>query len=266
MGLRNALSGLTATAVALYAGDVLIEGDALGNGYAATFLLAFGLTTLGLLMLLFVREPETPRVRKPSRVRERLADLPALLRSDRSFTRYFCARALAVMGRMAVPLYAIYAASRMPLGGVQYGQLTGAFVFAQSVGNLAWGAVADRRGFRSVFLASLALWMAAAVALLHAGSYPMLLCVFSGLGLGLGGFQMSAQNLVLEFGTREQLPLRIAVANSASELVAAVGALAGGVLAVAVGQVPVIWGAVGCQAVAFLLVAVGVEEPRRRSR
>jgi predicted MFS family arabinose efflux permease len=74
---------------------------------------------------------------------------------------------------------------------------------------------------------------------------------------------MSAQNLVLEFGSREQLPLRIAVANSASELVAAVGALAGGLLAVALGQAMVIWIAVACQAVAFTLIWVGVTDPRR---
>jgi predicted MFS family arabinose efflux permease len=58
--------------------------------------------------------------------------------------------------------------------------------------------------------------------------------------------------------------LRIAVANSASELVAAIGALAGGLLAMALGQAPVIWIAVACQAVAFGLIWVGVKEPRRR--
>jgi MFS family permease len=263
MGLRNALAGLTATAVALFAGDVLIDGDALGNGYAATFLLAFGLTSVGLLMLIFVREPASPQVRERTGVLERLRDLPPLLRSDRDFTRYFSARALAVIGRMAVPLYAIYAGSRMPLGGAELGQLTGAFVFSQSVGNLAWGTLADRRGFRLVFLASLAVWMLSAVALVHTTDYAALVAVFAGIGAGMGGFQMSAQNLVLEFGSREQLPLRIAVANSASELVAAVGAIAGGVLAVAVGQVPVIWTAVACQAVAFALVYAGVKEPRR---
>jgi len=42
------------------------------------------------------------------------------------------------------------------------------------------------------------------------------------------------------------------------------GALAGGALAMAIGQAPVIWIAVACQAVAFVLVAVGVEDPRRR--
>jgi len=264
MGLRNALAGLTATGVALYAGDVLIDGNALGNGYAATFLLAFGLTTVGLLMLVFVREPESPRVREPTGVFERLRDLPALLRSDPAFTRYFSARALAVMGRMAVPLYVIYAATRIPLGGAELGQLTAAFVFTESVGNLAWGTLADRRGFRLTFLASLAVWMLSAVALVFTSDYVALLGVFAGIGLGLGGFQMSAQNLVLEFGSREQLPLRIAVANSASELVAAVGALAGGLLAVVLGQAPVIWIAVACQAVAFALVCVGVAEPRRR--
>jgi MFS family permease len=264
MGLRNALSGLTATAVALYAGEVLIEGDALGNGYAATFLLAFVLTSVGLMMLLFVREPETPHVREPTGVFQRLRELPALLRADREFTRYFAARALAVMGRMAVPLYVIYAGTRIPIGGAELGQLTAAFVFAQSVGNLGWGAVADHRGFRIVFLASLAVWMVAAIALIYTASYAVLLAVFAAIGLGLGGFQMSAQSLVLEFGSRDQLPMRIAVANSASELVAAVGSLAGGLLAVAVGQVPVIWAAVGCQAVAFTLVCASVTDPRRR--
>jgi MFS family permease len=264
MGLRNALSGLTATAVAIFAGAVLIEDDVLGNGYAATFLLAFALTSVGLLMLLFVREPETPHVRAQTGVFDRLRDLPSLLRADRDFTRYFAARALAVMGRMAVPLYIIYAGTRMEIGGAELGHLTGAFIFAQSVGNLGWGAIADRLGFRLVFLAALAVWMLAAVALIYTSQYAVLLGVFAAIGLGLGGFQMSAQSLVLEFGSRQNLPMRIAVANSASELVAAVGSLAGGVLAVAVGQVPVIWAAVACQAVAFTLVCVGVKEPRGR--
>jgi hypothetical protein len=49
LGLRNALAGATAATVAFLAGRYLIEPEALGNGYAATFLLAFGLTSLGLL-------------------------------------------------------------------------------------------------------------------------------------------------------------------------------------------------------------------------
>jgi len=264
LGTRNALAGVTAAGVAVLGGR-LVDADALGNGYATTFLLAFVLTALGLLMLLFVREPASPIVREPARVQDRLRDLPALLRSDPAFTRYFLARALATMGRMAVPFYVLYAASQMSLTGSQLGDLTGAFVLAQSAGNLLWGSIADRRGFRLVFLAALAVWIAAALLLMQTTEFAMLLGVFAGLGAGLGGFMMSAQNLVLEFGSRRNLPLRIAVANSSSEFVGAIGPILGGLLSVAFAYVAVFWTGIAFQMAAMVLVLLGVPEPRRRS-
>jgi len=76
---------------------------------------------------------------------------------------------------------------------------------------------------------------------------------------------MSAQNLVLEFGSRENLPMRIAVANSASELVAAIGAVLGGILSVTIGYTALFWIAITFQVTALLIVALSVDEPRRRS-
>lgn len=264
VGLRNALAGLTAFGVALYAGNALVERDALGNGYAATFLLAFTLTSFGLAMLLFVREPDAPEVRPASSVRDRLRDLPALLRSDRGFTFYFVARALGVMGRMAMPFYVLFAAERIEVGGERLGQFTGVFVLAMSVGNLGWGLLADRRGFRRVFLASLSTWIVAVLVLMQTSSPAGLLFVFAALGLGQGGYQMSAQNLALEFGSRRNLPMRIAVANSASELVAAIGAVLGGVIATLTSYVAVFWTAIAFQTVALVLVIWRVDEPRTR--
>lgn len=265
MGLRNALSGLTATAVALYAGRVLIGGDALGNGFGATFLLAFGLTSCGLLMLLFVREPEAPQVRRAARVGQRLRELPALLRSDHGFTRYFVARALATMGRMAMPFYILFARERLVLSGEGIGWLTAAFVAANSAASLAAGLLADRRGFRVVFLLSLSLWVAAVLLLMRAEGLSAFVGVFAVLGAGFGGFQLSAQQLVLEFGSRENLPMRIAVANSASELLAAFGALLGGLLSFAISHVAIFQIAIAFQVAALVLVTFGVPEPRRRT-
>jgi MFS family permease len=264
MGLRNALAGLSASAVALYAGKALVAGDALGNGYAATFLLAFGLTSVGLLMLLFVREPASPQVREPSRVRERLRQLPALLRSDRAFTRYFLARAMATIGRMGMPFYVLFAHDRVGLGGAQLGGISGAFILAQSFGPFLGGLIADRRGFRFVFLVALSTWMLAVLLLMNTESEAGLVVVFAALGAGLGGFQMSAQNLVLEFGSRRNLPMRIAVANSASELVAAFGAVAGGLLTFVVSFPTIFWTAIGFQFAALAIVLFFVDEPRDR--
>jgi MFS family permease len=264
MGLRNALAGITASLAALYAGPMLIAGDALGNGYAATFLFAFVLTSVGLVMLLFVREPASPQVREPARVRERLRQLPALLRSDRAFTRYFIARAMATIGRMAVPFYVLDARGRVDIGGAELGAISGAFILFQSLGPLLGGVVADRRGFRFVFLASLVTWMLAVVALMSTNGAVGLTFVFAALGAGLGGFQMSAQNLVLEYGSRRNLPMRIAVANSASDLVAAVGALLGGVLTFFVSFDAIFAIALAFQAVALVVVGFWVDEPRNR--
>jgi MFS family permease len=266
LGLRNFLAGITASAVAWAGGRYLVERNVLGNGYSVTFLLAFGLTTLGLLALLAVREPEPPRMRSPSRLLDRLRDLPELLRSDRSFTRYFIARALANMGRMAIPFYVLYAGNQIGLSGTNLAILTPCFLLANTLTNLLWGSIADRTGFRLVFLGSLGVWILSALLLMNSTQLAGFAVSFVALGAGFGGFMMSAQNLVLEFGAREDLPMRIAVANSAAELVGTVGPLLGGLLAAAGSYALVFWVAVAFQATAMVVVVLFVDEPRRRAQ
>jgi len=261
-GLRNTLGGATSIAVAAVAGSVLVERNALGDGYAATFLLAFALTSVGLCALLFVREPEPPAVREPSNALARIRELPELLREDRHFTRYFACRALGTMGRMAVPFYILYAGTRLEITGTALGHLTVALLFAQTAGNLGWGWIADRAGFRLVFIASLVVWIFAALLLLLSTGSATLLAVFAGLGAGQGGFQMAGQNMVLEFGVREDLPMRIAVVNTGTELVGAIGPLLGGIIAATWSYPAVLWLATGCQALAVATMLLFVAEPR----
>ncbi|MDJ0864879.1 MAG: MFS transporter [Myxococcota bacterium] len=263
LGLRQMLSGLIAAAVGAVGGR-LVESEALGNGYAATFLIAFVLTACGLAMLAFVREPEAPSVRPPSSFARRLRDLPRLLRGDRAFSAYLVARALGNMGRMALPFCVLFADERLGVSGAQLGQLTVAVVLGMSVPNPIWGWAADRFGFRSTLVSSLLLWIAAPLVLMQAESFGVLLAVFGALGAGQGGFMLSAQNLVLEFGMREDLPLRIAAANSASELVGTVAPLLGGGLAALWGYEVVFWSAVAAQSLALMVTVLGVSEPRHR--
>ncbi len=75
---------------------------------------------------------------------------------------------------------------------------------------------------------------------------------------------LSAQNLVLEFGEREDLPLRIAVANSASEFVGAIGPLLGAVIALSWSHEAVFCIAIAFQLASILIMLLFVDEPRRR--
>lgn len=265
MGLRNALAGITAAVVAYLGGEFLVENNLLGDGYAATFLLAFVLTSFGLAMLMFVREPQPPDVRPPSQLMDRFRELPALFREDRAYTYYFLCRALATMGRMATPFYIVFARDTIGLSGTNIGLLSTAFVAANSVSNLGWGVMADRTGYRAVFVFTLVLWIASVGAMVASDSLTGFTLAFVGIGAGMGGFQMAAQNMVLEFGSRADLPVRIAVANSAQEAVGAVGPLLGGLIAVFF-SLDILFGvAIAFQIAAIALVLSRVDEPRHRT-
>ena len=267
IGLRNFLGGLTASGVAYVGGKYLVESNAFGNGYATTFLLAFVLTAAGLTLLYLVREPEAPSVRSPVSVRERLADIPFLLTQDRAFAIYFWAQSLATLGTLALPFYVLFAGQTVGLTGGILASITLAFLFSQTVANLGWGALADRLGFKAVFVPSLLLWAGATVALVYAKEPSAILFCFVGIGAGYSGFLIAAQNMVLEFGSRADLPLRIAMVNSAQSLVQVVGAVAGGQMAQSLGFEVVFGAAVIAKLAAAGMLWFYVREPRQlRSR
>jgi MFS family permease len=264
-GMRNFLGGLTASGVAYLGGKYLVDTNAFGSGYGSTFMVAFILTSIGISALSFLREPESLTVRQPSRFRQRLRELPGLLRADPHFRRFFIARALAALGTAAVPFYAIYAGKFIHLSGATLGYLSLAFLLAQTISNLLWGKIADVWGYRLVFLLSIALWAVSTIDLMLAGSLPFFMLAFCGLGAGLGGYQVASQNFVLEFGAHHELPMLIAISDTASHFMMALAMLLGGAVAQGFDFIYVFWLAIAVKGLALLLI-LRVEEPRHRAR
>lgn len=262
-GLRNFLGGLTASGVAYLGGKYLVESNALGNGYATTFMTAFVLTSIGISALTFVREPASLSIRPQSGLWGRLREAPALLRADVHYKRFFIARALAALGTTAVPFYAIHAGKFVHLSGATLGSLSLAFLLAQTVSNLAWGAIADRRGYRLVFLISMGLWATSTVCLMLANELSLFILAFCGLGAGFGGFQLAAQNFVLEFGAHHERPMLIAISDTASHLMMAIGPLLGGMVAQHFDFAYLFAIAICVKATAMLAI-LQVDEPRHR--
>jgi MFS family permease len=263
-GLRNFLAGITSAIVAWLGGTYLIGDDPTAAGYSWTFLLAFVLTTIGLLSLLAMREPEPPTVKQKQSLKQRFGDIPQLLRDDPAFTRYFLARSLATMGRMSMPFYILYAGQSIGLTGATLGIVTFAFTISGTFSNLIWGALSDRRGFRDTFLFSIALWVASTLLLMSADGYLVTVLVFVGVGAAVQGFQNASMNLTLEFGDREDLPVRIALANMASEVAGTIGPLLGGLLAALWNYEAVFITSVVFLTIGGIVVRIYVPEPRRR--
>jgi len=263
-GLRNFLAGITSAGVAWVGGHYLIGEVPTAQGYSWTFMLAFVLTSVGLLLLLMVREPEPPTVKIKQGLLQRLGEVPQLLRDDPAFTRYFLARSLATMGRMAMPFYILYAGQSIGLSGQNLGIITFAFTMSGTISNLFWGAMADRRGFRGTFLLSIGLWVISTVMLIFVTDLSLILLVFVGIGAAVQGFQNSSINLTLEFGDRDNLPVRIAIANTASEVAGTIGPLLGGLMAALLGYEAVFAASIVFLVVGGTVVRVYVPEPRQK--
>lgn len=261
-GYRNLAGGGIAAALSWWAGSLLIQNNVFGNGYATTFMLSFILTCIGLTMLaLFIREPDNHRPRAPMRLRDRLRELPLLL-VDTSYRNFLVAQLLITAGRVAMPFCVLYAGNIMHLDGKALGLFSLAFLGADTVSNLVWGALGDRKGFRLVFLAANAIWLIGFGLMLAADGKVGFVAGFIALGAAMSGYSLSQQTLVLEFGNREDTPMRLALSTTAETSVAAIGPFIGGIVASLYGFVPLIWLSIALLAASLFVMLLGVRDPR----
>ena len=275
---RNFTGGIIAAALTYAAGRYIIGGGAISipakflgfnvfqNGYSTTFFVAFVLTSLGLTAFqLLIREPDPPKVRPKMAVRERLRGLPALLRSDRGFAFFLLAQTCAVAGRIAAPFYILFAGATLhSLSGATLGIFGLANLGADTASNLLWGYLGDKSGFRSSFLIALVFWIGGTALLVVSHSMPMFFIAFACLGAANSGYQMSSQTMVLEFGLREDMAMRLAFSSTAEGVMSSLGPLAGGLLAAVAGYLMVFYASIGFEVVALVIVILWVEEPRLR--
>lgn len=260
---RNMTGGLIAAGLAYLAGRYLIQHNVLGNGYATTFMIAFVLTSLGLTVLrLLVREPTPPTLRPQMKLQDRLKEFPQIIAADRDFRNFLITQLLAMGARLAAPFYILDAGRSVTLDGAAIGLFSVAFLGADTVSNLLWGYVGDRTGFRVGYLVSLALWIAATALLMVSHSTGAFVLAFIGLGAAQSGYAMSSQTMVLEFGLREDMAIRLAISSMVEGVMAAIGPLAGGLLASRFGYSPVFGLSIGFLAAALVLLWFGVREPR----
>ena len=259
---RNATGGLIAAGLAYLAGRYFIDANLFGNGYSTTFIFAFALTSLGLTALrLLMIEPEPPTVRPRSRLIDRFKDFPALL-AEKGFLYFMIVQMLAITARMAVPFYVLFASSTIELNGKNLGLLSLAFLGADTISNLVWGYLGDKTGFRLIMLISLLLWVGSTVLLMGAHDFLPIFLAFSGLGAAQSGYMMSAGTMILEFGDRDEMPMRIAFSATAEGIMGSIGPLLGGVISSTLGYGPMFSISIAFLVAALVVLIALVKEPR----
>ena len=261
---RNMTGGLIAAALSYWAGRYLIGQDVWGNGYATTIFVSFLLTSLGLTVLrFFMMEPDSVSLRAPGRLIDRVRDFPALL-ADRDYRWFVIAEALCVCARIAAPFYVLYAGQQLGLSGRVIGELSLAYLGADTASNLLWGYLGDRTGYRLTFMGATAVWGAAVLLLLLVHQPWAVMVAFGGLGAGNCGYQMSQQTMVLEFGERADVAMRLALSTTIEGAISAAGPLLGGLVATTLGYPLLLGAACAFLLASFAIILVKVNEPRRQ--
>ena len=270
---RNLTGGLIAALLSYFAGSWLVANHVWGNGYATTFFVAFLLTSLGLMALqVLMREPEPPTVRERKTLRERVKDMPALVRDDRGFMWFMIARTLVMGSRIGQPFFTLFAAAVLGIDafaqperfGTMLAILSFAYMGADTISNLVWGYLADRQGFRSTFVISTALNIVGVAGLLLCNSIETFALAFVLIGAGQSGFQMATSNLVLEYGHPHDVPMRMALSNTAEGAMGALAPLVGAGLVLLWGYQVALWATVVTMVIAMAVLVAKVDEPRNR--
>ena len=270
---RNLTGGLIAALLSYFAGSWLVANHVWGNGYATTFFVAFVLTSLGLTALqVLMREPEPPTVRARKSLRERVKDVPGLMRDDDGFFCFMVARTLVMGSRIGQPFFFLFAifslgitAEAQPEAfGATLAVLSFAYMGADTLSNLVWGYLADTQGFRSTFVISTVMNIAGVAGLLLGSSLETYALAFVLIGAGQSGFSMSTTNIVLEYGHPHDVPMRMALSNTAEGAAGALAPLLGAGLVLLWGYHAAFLATVATMAVALVVIIWKVDEPRRR--
>lgn len=203
--------------------------------FSTNFVLIFGMaavaTIVSWLFLALVREPVPSTGTPPQRGAPFLYSLPEILRRDRNFRRFLVARSLMALGNLGTGFVTVAAIHRWQIPDTTVGLYTALYLAGQTVGNLAFGFLADRFGHKlSLELGALASTLAFTIAWL-AHSPAWIYAAFFLLGVNSGAVLVSGILVTLEFSEPQRRPTYVGMANTTTGLASAIAPLLGAWLA-----------------------------------
>lgn len=231
-GVRNFLSTLATTLGSAMAGYLLAR-FLFPTNYALTFFAGFVFFALALVTLALTREPAAWRTSKKESFKEKIRSMPGIFKKDPNFLNFCCIRAVgAGFCQMAMPFYIIFAMQRLPNldVGMMVGILGTTLNVSRAVGNLFWGLIAQRRGYKVPMELSFTVFAIAALGANFGASLLFFIILFTVNGLAMAGLMMSTNNILMEFGQIHNRTTYIGIASAISGLVGGLAPLFGGVL------------------------------------
>jgi MFS family permease len=234
--------------------------------FPTNFVIVFAIATASIMVswvfIALTREPAQPVTTPRRSSRQYWAELGGILQGDVNFRHFLIARWMYALGAMGIGFVTVAAVQRWQAPDRTVGLFTLMYLIGQTVGNLAFGFLADRFGHKLSLEVSAVL---AAVAYVMAWLAPgpgWYFVIFVLLGMNLGATIVSGILIVMEFAAPEKRPTYAGLTNTTVGIVSFLAPLIGTSLAgVGYGLLFALGGVVNL--VCWLLLRFWVLEPRR---
>ncbi len=259
-GLSNALGGLLGVAGAAISRYVL-GAYAYPTTFGLCFLLAFGAQVLSWLSVASTREPARDPQKESLPVKEYLARLPAVLRSNPNFMRYLASRALIILGTMATAFYIVYARKEFGVDDAFAGTLTMVALVSQTLFTPLLGWLADHKGHKWATEVCTALGIGAAILALVGPSTKWLYGVFVLMNASTSGMMVASLSMVMTFAKPDDLPTYIGLTNTLLAVPILVAPVLGGWIVDLAGFRVLFWVALAMGALGLVTMRWAVREP-----
>jgi MFS family permease len=233
-GMQSSAANLLSSLGAVIAG-LLIERQPFPYNFAECFLLCLAMMGLSYIAIAFVRE-------SPHEVEVQVgAQMPLwhtirdIMRRDRTFDWFLVGRTLVQFGTMAFSFYTVYAVGQLMAGAYAVGVLTSVLMITQVISNPLLGWLADRWSRKGVLeIGALAIFLSAMIARFAPSitwMYPAVILT----AVANTAFWSISMAMTLQFGSDQERPTYVGMANTLIAPATIAAPLLGGWLADAEG-------------------------------
>jgi MFS family permease len=230
-------------------------------GYAISFSIAAVCILISWFFLRMTREAPSEKPKEIISTKEYFRKLPAILRQDHNFRWFLICQVLLNFGGMAWGFLAVFSVDRWQLSDGYVGTFATALLIGQSIGNLFFGMLGDRKGYWIVIICGSIISFFTLLLPLFITTPAWFYLVFGLRGLSLGAGMMTLL-IALEFCAPEVRPTYIGISNTTLGVVGIFAPILGGLLAQQAGYEPLFITAAFLTAVGLLLFVFTVREPR----
>lgn len=261
-GLQSSASNLLSSLGAFLAG-LLLERQPFPNNYVICFLACLGMMVFSYIAMIVVRE-SPHEVTLPAGIQPPLwHSIRDIMRRDRNFDAFLIGRTLVQFGTMAFSFYTVYATGQLLAGPYAVGVLTSVLMISQVISNPLLGWLADRWSRKGVLeIGAAAIFLSAMIARFAPSiewMYPAVILT----AIANTAFWSISMAMTLQFGSAEDRPTYVGMANTLISPATIIAPLVGGWLADANGY-PATFLFAGLAGLASVAVFHFVKDPAKQ--